>query len=596
MDYKLITTASEATKAVSDLLESRHLGFDTETTSLTPRTGKLRLMQFSDGEEKNYIIDLFKLENPGIVKLFKPVLESRTTKKIVHNNKFDAGWIQETLDCEIECVFDSYIAQKLLDVRVDAKLSDLLLKYNGIQISKELQKSDWSGTLSEAHYQYALGDVIHMPKLRAKMLPELELLGDLEAAKIEFECTRAVSKMENVGFPLDIDMYRNLIEVITARRNTRKKELEDLLNSALGITPIVQGGLFGEQDDKIKGGINLNSPKQLLSAFQAMGLEIDSTNKLVVEVLVRKYPELEYLTRYRAEQILVTAFGDKMLGMIDEITKRIHATFWQLKTVTARFSCSNPNLQQMPKTKEFRECFRPKEGRKFVIADYGGMELRILAQMSMDKVMLNAFNNNGDLHSLTAKKAFNLSCDVADIKTKYPKQRDFAKALNFGIIYGMGAGKYANKVNIPMADAKRAIKGFYETYPEARNYLYGIEEIGLQQRHVRSFSGRKMNLYFDPSDEIQISGARRDARNYPIQSSCADIMKIAIANLHNKLKPYDANLVNIVHDEILIESSEKDAEEVKHILESEMIAAAAVYMPDVKIEAEAKVCNDWSEK
>lgn len=596
MDYKLITTASDLKEAVPRLLESKVLGYDSETTTLTPRTGKLRLMQFSDGADLNYIIDLFKLENPEAIKLLVPVFESKTVKKVIHNNKFDGGWVQETVGCEIERAFDTYIAQKLIDVREDAKLSDLLLKYHGVEMSKELQRSDWSGELSEEQYQYAIGDVWHLPRLREKMIPDLQLMNNLEAAQIEFECTRAVARMENVGFPLDVEMYRRLIEVITERRDVRKKELEELLNNALGITPIVQSGLFGEEDDKVRGGLNINSPKQLLTAFQAMGLDIESTNKLVVNVLVRKYPELEYLTRYRAEQILVTAFGDKMIGMIDEITKRIHATFWQLKTVTARFSCSNPNLQQMPKTKEFRECFRPKDGRKFVIADYGGMELRILAQMSQDKLMLSTFNNDGDLHSLTAKKAFNLSCDVKDIKIKYPKQRHFAKELNFGIVYGMGAKKYADKVNIPMADAKRAIKGFYETYPEARKYLYGIEEIGLQQRHVRSFSGRKMNLYFDPFDEIQLSGARRDSRNYPIQSSCADIMKIAIANLHNKLKKYDADLVNIVHDEIILESSAKDADEVKHILEAEMVAAADIYMPDVKVEAGAKICNDWSEK
>ncbi len=601
MDYKIINTAEDISKALSKLKEVGAVGLDIETTSLSPRDGKIRLIQLSDGDDLNYIIDVRHLENPKSLKLLIPFLVADRPRKVIHNGKFEELWFQEVLGCEINGVFDTYIASRMLDTKMKAKLDEVTLKFLGVELDKEEQKGNWDvDALTKSQLEYAIRDAYYLPHLRKKLIEEIFKHDMVETAEIEFRCTPAIAHMEYVGFPLNVELHQTLIDAITIRRDARKEDLESILNVAMGkkVITTIQDGLFGDTTVTENGGINLNSPKQVLEAFHKLGVEIPSTGKDVITTsMVKKYPQLEYLTRYRAEQILLTSFGEKLIRMINPKTGRIHPTFWQLLTETARFSCSTPNLQQIPHSKEFRECWMPSDpDNVFVIADYAGMELRILAQMSQDTVMINAFKNKIDLHSLTAKGAFNLSCDVADIATKFPTQRSFAKQLNFGIVYGIGAQKYSERVNIPQSEAQTAINGFYKTYQGAKKYLYGIEDIGVAQRYVRSVSNRKMPLYFNNAIKFEVSQARRNARNYPIQSSCADILKVAVAQLHHELKDYRADLVNIIHDEIVLECHKDDAPQVAYILETTMINAAKRFLPDVEIEAEAKICTNWSEK
>jgi DNA polymerase-1 len=211
--------------------------------------------------------------------------------------------------------------------------------------------------------------------------------------------------------------------------------------------------------------------------------------------------------------------------------------------------------------------------------------------------MIDAFNNNRDLHSITAIAAFGLNCTEDEVKKLYKEYRDKAKGLNFGVVYGIGAGKYADNVGISQAQAKKAIRGFYDTYKGVEKYLYAIEDYGVKNRHVKTLAGRKLQLYFDPSNEKEISMARRNARNYPIQGTSADILKLALGLLYPRLKPFkDAWVVNIVHDEIIIECNREDGEAVKEILSEAMLEAAYRYLPDIYVEAEASVAEDWSEK
>jgi DNA polymerase I len=395
-------------------------------------------------------------------------------------------------------------------------------------------------------------------------------------------------------------MYADLIERVKIRRDEKAKELETFLNNAMGYIPITttQGGLFGEDKVTVHNTINLNSTKQVMEAFAKIGIELPNTSKLTVESLVNKYPELKFITNYRAEQILVTTFGEKILGFIDDESKRIHSTFFQLLTETGRFSCSKPNAQQYPSSKEFRECFRPtEEGRCFVIADYSQLELRILAQYSQDPVMLHAFNNDIDLHSTTAKNAFNLPCDVKDVASRFPKQRKLGKILNFSISYGVGPTKYSITTGITISEAKKTIQGFYNTYTGAKNWLYGIEDFGIQNKYIRNLAGRKIKLYFDQSDEKAVAQNRRNARSYTIQSLNADILKEVMPILYNKLQAFNnAWIVNIVHDEIILECDIEDASEIAQILTYVMESVAKKYLVDVKVDAESKICESWADK
>lgn len=623
MDYTLIKDKQGIAEALLYFQNKLAVGVDIETTSLQPRDGQISLIQLSDGE-KVYIIDCIELDGRYLrsvisslgvedaekfwksykqsesLKLLIPFLEGEKPRKVIQNLKFEATWFQEKLGCEINGAFDTYLAGKLLDMPSDCKLDTLLHKYLSVAVSKEEQKSNWSGKLTKEQMEYAARDAFYLPALREKLVYFLKQAGMIEVAAIEFNAVRTVAKMETVGFPIDKEMYSELVEELIIRRDVRAKELEEVLNDAMGyvVTTQVQGGLFGEDSVITVGGVNLNSPAQVKEAFEKLGVPLEKTNKQMVNSMVSKYPQLKYLTDYRAEQILVTAFGEKIIALIDKRTGRIHASFWQLKPATGRFAASNPNLQQMPHTKEFRQCFRPTDpNRCFVIADYSGIELRILAQISQDPVMIDAFNNNRDLHSITAIAAFNLPCTEDEVKKLYKEYRDKAKGLNFGVVYGIGAGKYADNVGISQAQAKKAIRGFYDTYKGVEKYLYAIEDFGIKNRHVRTLAGRKLQLYFDPSNEKEIGMAKRNARNYPIQGTSADILKLALGLLYPRLAPFNnAWIVNIVHDEIIIECDRKDGDAVKSILSESMLEAAYKYLPDIFVEAEASIADDWSEK
>lgn len=623
MDYTLVKDRQGIIDALAYLQNALAVGLDIETTALHPRHGEISLIQLSDGV-KVFIIDCIELEGRylrGVIsslsiddaakfwksykqaeslQLLIPFLESERPRKVVQNLKFEATWFQEKLGCEINGAFDTYLAGKLLDMPSDCKLDTLLEKYLSIAVSKEEQKSNWSGKLTKEQMEYAARDAFHLPALREKQIYFLKQAGMIEVAAIEFNAVRTVAKMESVGFPVNKEMYKDLVDELIIRRDVRARELEEVLNDAMGyeIVTQVQGSFFGDDTIITTGGVNLNSPSQVKEAFLKLGVPLESTNKQTVNTMVTKYPQLKYLTDYRAEQILVTAFGEKIINIIDKETGRIHASFWQLKPATGRFAASNPNLQQMPHTKEFRQCFRPLDpNRVFVIADYSGIELRILAQISQDPVMIDAFNNNRDLHSITAIAAFNLPCSEKEVKTLYPEQRGHAKGLNFGVVYGIGANKYADNVGISPAEAKKAIRGFYDTYKGVEKYLYAIEDFGIKNRHVKTLAGRKLQLYFDPTSEKEIGMAKRNARNYPIQGTSADILKLALGLLYPRLMPFkNAYVVNIVHDEIIIECDRKDGDAIKEILSESMLEAAYKYLPDIYVEAEANISEDWSEK
>lgn len=624
MKYKLINTSKGIQEALESLKDNVAIGIDIETTSLAPRDGEISLIQLSNGvRDTTYIIDVIELDGSGSrtaiskmsleeksdrlknykapegLKLLIPFLEADKPRKVIQNAKFELTWFKEVLGCEINGIFDTYLAGKLVNMESDCKLDTLLQVHLGITVSKEEQKSDWSGVLTKEQLEYAADDAFNLPALRSVLVNLLRQEEMLEIAAIEFNAVPAVARMETVGFPIDTVMYHSLIEELQIRRDLRAKELEAVLNEAMGytVTTTVQAGLFG--DDKVitTGGVNLNSPAQVKEAFKRLGVDLPSTGKLIINQMVDKNPQLKYLTSYRAEQILVTSFGQKMINCINPKTGRIHANYWMLKPATGRFATSNPNLQQIPHTKEFRECFRPdNDERCFVIADYSGIELRILAQLAQDEVMIDIFNNNGDLHSSTAIAAFGLKCSEKEVKTLFPEKRLLAKGLNFGVVYGIGANKYAVNTGISVLDAKKAIKGFYDKYKGVTKYLYGIEDFGIKHRFVRSLGGRKMRLHFESLNEMEVGMAKRNARNYPIQATSADILKLAMGMLYKRLKGYDADIIHVVHDEILIECPKKDAHVIKEILETTMIEAADRYLPDVMIEAEANICTSWADK
>ncbi|HQC15786.1 DNA polymerase, partial [Mesotoga prima] len=337
--------------------------------------------------------------------------------------------------------------------------------------------------------------------------------------------------------------------------------------------------LFGNE-------INLNSPKQLLKALKKLGIKTEKTDASTLKSLEKKHPEASLLLHYRKASKAVSIFTKKLPDFICPLTGRVHSSYRQIGAATGRFSCSNPNLQQIPNETRFRDCFVPAPGMKFVIADYSQIELRVAAAISRDPIMLEAYRTGEDLHRQTA--AILTGKNPSDIDKK---ERQLAKAVNFGLLFAMGArglSDYAENnygVKMSVKEAKEFKEKFFAQYTGLRDW-HKMTNNG-NQYEARTLKGRR---------RLWESGSKITGRlNMPVQGTAADIMKIALGRLPNALKGTGAKLVAIIHDEIILEVPEQRAEEAKRTLVKVMESAGDGFI-DVPLVAEAAIADSWAGK
>jgi DNA polymerase-1 len=278
-----------------------------------------------------------------------------------------------------------------------------------------------------------------------------------------------------------------------------------------------------------------------------------------------------------------------MIGMINPVTKRLHADFRQIGAPTGRFACTNPNIQQVPHSVEYRRCFSGyPSGRKLIIADYSQIELRILAEFSGDRGFIEAFNSGADLHRVTAAQVFNAALDQV---TK--EQRDFAKRLNFGVVYGIGAQRFAMMTGLTVPDAENVLRRYFTTYRQLDTYLRDAADRAVRERQARTASGRLVRFRYDENDRQQISMTQRNGKNTPIQGTSADILKRALRLLKDELRETNAKVVNIIHDEIVVEADADQAQDVAEKVERVMRVAGEEYLKTVPVKVETEIAEEW---
>jgi len=253
-----------------------------------------------------------------------------------------------------------------------------------------------------------------------------------------------------------------------------------------------------------------------------------------------------------------------------------------------RMSCSDPNLQQVPNTPEYRSCFRAPPGRKLVIADYSQIELRILADWSQDTALVKALLSGEDLHCVTASQMFGISLEQVS-----KDQRAAAKQLNYGIMYGLGAPGLGARIGCSLEEAESLLRKYFEAYSGVAAFLRDAADRAVGDRESRTRSGRLIYFSFDANDRSQVGATQRLGKNAPIQGSSADIIKRALALLYETLKPIDAKIVNCIHDEIVVEVAEAQADECAAILDREMIAAAREFIRSVPVTVDIVVAEAW---
>ncbi|HEY7183834.1 MAG TPA: DNA polymerase [Blastocatellia bacterium] len=581
--YKLITGAGELAQVANDLRGEQVIGFDTETTGLDPHTAKLRLIQLAT-KQASYIIDCFRLSRDQL----KPILDLLAAPrpvKIAHNAKFDAKFIMRHCGVRLGGAFDTYLASLLASAGDDSdrhSLEAVVNRYLGLPLDKSAQTSDWSRELSERQLEYAARDAQVLLPLRERLLEKLREMDLLLVAELEFDCVLSIAALELAGIYLDVERWRDLIGRIQVEHDRVAEELHQELSVA---SP--QMSLFGGVMERI----NLDSPAQVKEALAAIGIEVEDTREWTLQKLAHQFPVLEKLLEYRSLSKNLSSYGEGILDYINPATGRIHADFRQIGTPTGRITTSSPSLQQIPHTTEYRSCFRAPSGRKLVVADFSQVEMRILADFARDEALLKAFDSGADLHRMTASEMFGVPLDQVT-----PRQRESAKGLNYGLVYGMGADGLASRIESSVKEAEILIERYFRAYSGVERWLKEAAETAVRERRSRTASGRLWIFHLDPHDRAQLGALKRVGKNAPIQGSASDIFKRAMTLLDQALLSRDAQIVNSIHDEIVVECDESIAEEVKQIVVRKMIEGAKEFLPRVPVEVEAVISDAWLKK
>ncbi|HUF05138.1 MAG TPA: DNA polymerase [Aridibacter sp.] len=585
--FQLIEEPEKLREACGRLSGEKFLGFDTETSELEPRDGILRLVQLSNGRD-TIVVDLFKFDKFGDLKEIeeleplREILKAKRPVKIAHNSKFDAKWVGHHLGIDVGGTFDTMIASQLISAGDQDRrhsLADVAAFFLGTEVDKAEQVSDWTAeTLSDSQIEYAAKDAAIVVSLREKLAERLRSDGLQRVAEIEFGCVTAIARMELNGFHIDKDCWRQQLSKVKGEQESIAFELQEMLSAG-----VAQASLFGAAQ------INLDSQAQVSDALRNLGVPLpDSTRAWQLQPLAKDYPVIGKLLEYRGVAKALTSFGENILEFVDPRTGRIHADFRQIGAPTGRFSCSKPNLQQIPHGPEYRRCFRAEKGNTLVVADYSQIELRILAEFSGDEKFIDAFRSGEDFHASAAAQVFGVppSEVTAD-------QRSFAKRLNFGVVYGIGAQRLATITGFSEREAENVLRRYFATYRGLDEWLRAAGERAVSDRAGRTASGRLARFRFDEEDRAQIGSTKRNGKNMPIQGTSADILKRALALLHDAIKGSTAILVNIVHDEIVVECSEAEAEVTSKRLKDSMTAAAEEFIKRVPVVVDVSVSDEW---
>jgi DNA polymerase-1 len=568
----LVVDRTDLLPAVLAALEQTDVvAFDFETTGLDPRRDRPRLLSLGcdtiDGNTHAYILDLFAL-NPA------PVLEALAGKELVaHNAAFDLSFLVRlgfTPTAPVHCTQN---ASRVLYAGQPAghKLKDCARRELGIDLPKEMQKSDWSGTLRPEQLEYAARDVLFLGRLR-DALGEKIAGADLEATlRIEERCLPAWVWMANAGMPLDAAAWKPLADEARASRAERRAALDLAAPERPGRLP----GLAGWKWD---------SNKDVAEVLTLLGFEVENTKD---ETLAKiDHPFAEKLRDYRFAKWLDTTYGHAFLRHLQG-DGRVYASWNQTGNVAGRSSSNAPNLQGVPRDKRYRRCFVAPPGRMIVKADFAAAHLRIAAKIADEQVMIAAFQKGKDLHRLTAASL------LGKPESKVTgNDRQLAKAVAFGLLYAMGArglqgyAKQNYGLEMTLAEAGRHKRKFFATYPGLARWHRRTQDARERQTETRSLAGRRRLL--DPKTPLM------HRLNSPVLGTEGDAAKTALALLwERRAECPGAVPIAFVHDEIVVEVDEALASRAEAWVKAAMVDALAPLIDPVPVDVEVRVAPTW---
>ena len=592
-NYTLCDTPEKIQDLVSQLFWSPYFAFDTETTSLSVMDAELVGISIAiDDHQAWYIpVPADRKAAEQVVDSLRPILENEAVEKIAQNAKYDYS-ILKRYGVEVSApVFDTMIAHYLLQPEMQHNmdyLSEVYLKYRPIPTSDliETKQKKVSESLFDfdADEKPATMREVPVAKVMEYCCEDSDVT--LQLYKI-FKKELKKEKLESLFYDIEMPLVKVLadMELTGVRLDVAAlKESEGILNDELKriearITEIA-GHPFNPLSPKAVGTVLFDELRLDPKAKKTKSGQY-TTNEEVLQKLKDKSPIVDEILNYRGVKKLLSTYIEALPLEVNPTTGRIHTSFNQTVTATGRLSSSNPNLQNIPIRdalgRELRKAFIPDEGEVFFSADYSQIELRIMAHLSQDPNMTEAFLSGEDIHAATAAKIYHLP--VAEVSKL---QRTKAKTANFGIIYGISVFGLANRLNIPRGEAKELIDGYFETYPKIQEYMNKSIEVARAKGYVETLFGRKRVLADISSANATVRGyAERNAINAPIQGTAADIIKIAMVRIARRIKKegLKAKLLIQVHDELNFSVPQEELEKLKKLVLEEMAAAVELRVP-----------------
>lgn len=591
--YQLFNKEEDMVRLAHTLETCQKFAFDTETTGIEPMTAELVGMSFAIDEGEAYYVPVpaEKAAAERIVNIFKKALENPSSQKIGQNIKYDYIMMRRYGVRPAGAFFDTMVAHYLLQPEQRHNmdyLAEIYLGYKTIHI-EELIGPKGKGQRSmrdvapEQVCPYAAEDADITLQLKNRLEAELAREG-MEPLfyDIEMPLVRVLAEMEICGVRIDTEALRRSSADLGKRLAAIEQEIYELAGTPFNISSARQVGeiLF----ERLK--IDEKARKTKTGQY--------STTEEVLEKLRYRHPVVDKILTYRGLRKLLSTYIDALPELINPATGKIHTSFNQTVTATGRLSSSNPNLQNIPirddEGREIRRAFIPEEGALFFSADYSQIELRIMAHLSGDPAMTEAFVSGHDIHAATAAKIYKVGIDEV---TKEMRRK--AKTANFGIIYGISTFGLAERLNIPRSEAKQLIDGYFETFPRVKQYMEQSIEVAREKGYVETLNGRKRMLPDINSHNSVVRGyAERNAINAPIQGSAADIIKIAMVRIFDRFERegLQAKMILQVHDELNFTVPLTEIDTVSRIVKEEMERAATLRVPLI---ADTGTGSNWLE-
>ena len=592
--YQLVEDGMATELFLQQLLQQTSVCFDTETTSLNPLEAELVGIAFSWNVGKGFYLPFpeDQLAAKEKIELVRPFFESDTIEKIGQNLKYDIK-VMHRYGVDVKGkLFDTMLAHYLInpDMRHNMDvLSETYLNYTPVSITELIGKKG-KNQLSmrqvplDKQTEYAVEDADVTFQLAQHFKPELEEAKTTKLfEEIEIPLLRVLADMESEGINLD----KNFLNSLSTELDNDIKSLEQKVFKAAG-----------EE-------FNIGSPKQLGEILFGKLKLVDkpkktktgqySTSEDVLSYLAKEHKIIQDVLDYRGLTKLKSTYVDALPEQVEEATGRVHTDYMQTVAATGRLSSNNPNLQNIPirteRGRQVRKAFVPRDENYILLAaDYSQIELRIIAALSEEDTMIEAFKNGMDIHASTASKVFGVPLEEVT-----REQRSNAKTVNFGIIYGVSAFGLSNQTDLSRTEAKELIDTYYKTYPKLRNYISEQVDFARENGYVQTVLGRRRYLKdINAGNQVVRGAAERNAVNAPIQGSAADIIKIAMINIHKKLEEgkYKTKMLLQVHDELVFDCHKDELQEMKQLIQSEMENA---YKLSVPLDVEVGIGQNWLE-